>query len=277
MMDPKSGVTTMSFLIAFSTEDGSIFSPSWLPNESVGDAICALSGQRSLVIGAFFFSRTYGELVIATMQNVLRRIVLIGVQTQSVLAMVPCVEPHRFTTLDPTGDAFLVSSSFNWLSFVEAQAELVLAPDHCPQGHRLVEFQTTHAGFVCDQCQRSCELGTLMSSCRECDFDVCFPYCKSLANLSLCRTLFGVADLCVNSRLGAVICCTNGFQVVRFSLSELWNYHKCHAIRVPSESTSSRLLQRREPRGMHNRFGDLAPLRFEGSSQVGWSHNYEKM
>ena len=44
---------------------------------------------------------------------------------------------------------------------------------NCPARHGLRMYSTPTEGFGCDVCSSRCVVGTLMASCRECDFDVC--------------------------------------------------------------------------------------------------------
>jgi len=47
----------------------------------------------------------------------------------------------------------------------------------CRAGHPLIEFSTPAPGYVCDFCKAVQPTGTVMASCRTCNFDVC-PRCS---------------------------------------------------------------------------------------------------
>jgi hypothetical protein len=50
---------------------------------------------------------------------------------------------------------------------------LAVAEVFCPADHKLVQFQTTHGKFYCDDCKAKVKQGTTLFGCRKCDYDLC--------------------------------------------------------------------------------------------------------
>jgi hypothetical protein len=50
---------------------------------------------------------------------------------------------------------------------------LAVAEVFCPTDHKLVQFQTTHGKFYCDDCKAKVKQGTTLFGCRQCDYDLC--------------------------------------------------------------------------------------------------------
>jgi GNAT superfamily N-acetyltransferase/ABC-type iron transport system FetAB ATPase subunit len=43
----------------------------------------------------------------------------------------------------------------------------------CEAGHALKKFKTQEAGYACDECKKTFPKGTVMQSCRQCEYDLC--------------------------------------------------------------------------------------------------------